>query len=207
MTNPYPQQPYQQGPPPPAPAPQGAAGKKRKRWPMIVGGALLFFVGVGIGSAGGGEDAAPAPAAAPAAEPAETADTGEVDDLKAELAAAESALAEAEQRAQDAEGRSAELDQRAAELDAREAAVTQTEAQFDANNLSPGKYIVGTDIEPGVYRTVNAVTGLCYVGQDNGNDIMWNDISNSGQMVATVENVPGSTFEFDSSCGTMQKVG
>jgi hypothetical protein len=184
MTEPTPQPQYA--------APATAPIKKKRRWilPTVVG-VIALFIGIGIGGGGDSTDTADAPAAEA---PAKTDD--------AAIKAAEQRATDAEKALADAQ---ADLDARKAELDSREAAITTAEVAFDANNLEPGTYIVGTDIAPGKWK--GTATEMCYLGQNNGNDIMWNDISTGGQWVATVEDVPGSTFEFQSSCGNAAKVG
>jgi hypothetical protein len=132
--------------------------------------------------------------------------TETVDPTQAQTAALDQRSAELDQRKTELEQRKTELDQRKTELDAREAVITTAEVAFDQNNLQPGSYIVGTDINPGTWKTLAAVSDLCYFGQNSGNDIMWNDVSTAGQAIATVENVPGSIFEFGADCGPMKKV-
>lgn len=113
------QQPY-------PPAPNARRSRFRRALPWLVG-VLVFFVGVGIGSAGGDT-----PAAAPTT-----------------VTRAPSA-AEAEELSK----LRAELDARAQQLDAREAALAPKEAAAQAGTIpGDGVYVVGQDVPPGSYAT------------------------------------------------------
>ena len=175
-------------------------GKPPTRWrwvtPVVAVGALI--IGLVIGGAGKGSQDDGLPAAAEP-EPAPTVTVTADPTLEQQDALDERSTA--------LDQRSTELDQRQADLDTREAAITVAEQAFDQNNLPPGSYLVGTDVQAGTWKTVGSVTGLCYMGQNNGNDIMWNDVADTGQAIATVENVPGTVFEFNADCGSMAKVG
>ncbi len=179
------------------------ASQTKHRWVTPAVAAGTFLLGLLIGAAGGGNGTpSPAPAASRAPVPTVTATmtkTETVDPTQAQTAALD-------QRSTELDQRSAELDQRTTQLDAREAAITTAEVAFDQSNLQPGSYIVGTDINPGTWKTLGAVSDLCYFGRNSGNDIMWNDVSTAGQAIATVENVPGAIFEFGADCGPMKKV-
>jgi hypothetical protein len=178
-----------------------ASSPKRRGRVLIptVAGLAGLMVGIGLGAAGTSEVA--------------VEDSPEYQALERTVATLESDVASEAQRADAAEGELADLAAReAAVADAeaavaeREAAVTVTEQQIDASRLEPGIYIVGTDIEPGQYRTLNDVSGLCYFAQKDGESILWNDISDVGRPVATVQNAPGTTFEIDRECGPVQKI-
>jgi hypothetical protein len=121
-----------------------------------------------------------------------------------EAEAANAELAEA------AEEREAELDERAAELDdrekdvsGREDAVTATEERIAATRITEGTWTVGTDIEPGTYRTTDAVTGDCYWAiyrsGSNQDSIVQNDIVSGGHPTVTLR----EDQDFESNrCGT-----
>ena len=134
-----------------------------------------------------------------------------------ELSAARGAIGEAQQALLDAqaaareatdeaEARSAELDQREADLAAREAAVTSEEERIAATSITEGIWTVGVDIEPGTYRTAEALTGYCYWGiytsGTNGDDIIENDGPEGGFPTVTLS--VGQDFE-NSGCGTFVK--
>lgn len=170
----------------------------RRRWVTPVIAIGTFLLGLIIGGAGkGGSDEPPSSQAESEPAPTVTVTADPTQEQQTLL----------DERSAELDGRQGELDTRQGDLDAREAAITSAELLFDQNNLQPGSYIVGTDIQPGTWRTTGTVTGLCYLGQNSGNDIMWNDISDGGQAIATVENVPGTIFEFNTDCGPMAKVG
>ncbi|WP_407344992.1 hypothetical protein [Pengzhenrongella phosphoraccumulans] len=157
-------------------APAPTTRRKRRWWiPVAIIGGFVFGL-----AAGGG-----------AADP--TAST-EYTDLSAKLKVAESATGTANDRADAAEAtavknaaaldtrgkdldtRSAELDTRQAGLETREGAVTSTEQAIAARQINNGTWTVGTDIEPGTYRTAEAVTSMCYWAilrtGTNGGDIV-----------------------------------
>lgn len=195
------QQPDQGVPPQPVPSTLPASpAPKRRRWPYVAGVVVALLVGVGIGSSG--DKGIP---------------KADYDKVVAENASLVTKAKTAEGKAQDADGRAAAanrqladakaaLDKRSAELDAREAKVTTAEASYDASHLKPGVYIVGTDIQPGQYRSVADVTGLCYFAQKDGQKILWNDVNKEGRPVATVEAAAGTTFEFGRECGVLEKI-
>ena len=177
-----------------------APAKKRRRWvwPVAAGGA--FLLGIGMGGAGGG-----------GADPTTTEEYQEVlEQRDRALAAAEAAESRAQARIDAADSRQEQLAQRQSELDtreaavaAREAAVTGAEQQAAANQVGDGIWTVGRDIEPGTYRTIDAVTDTCYWGiyrsGSNGADIIENDIVTGG--FPTVTLTDGQDFN-SNRCGT-----
>lgn len=86
--------------------------------------------------------------------------------------------------------RSAELDTREQGLTAREAAVSATEDRIAATRITEGTWTVGVDLQPGTYRTTEAVSGSCYWGiyrsGTNGDDILQNDIVTGGFPTVTL---------------------
>lgn len=174
--------------------------KKRRRWvwPVAAGGA--FLLGIGMGGAAGG-----------ATDPTTTEEYQQVlqerDAAQDALGSADARAAAAEARAQEsvdaANARQAELDTREAAVAAREAAVTGAEQQAAANQVGNGVWTVGVDIEPGTYRTTEAVTQMCYWGiyrtGSNGDDIIQNDIVTGGFPSVTLS--AGQDFK-SSDCGT-----
>lgn len=173
--------------------------KKRRRWvwPVAAGGA--FLLGIGMGGAAGGAD------------PTTSEEYQQVlhqrDNARDALGSADARAAAAEARAQEsvdaANARQAELDTREAAVAAREAAVTVTEQQAAANQVGNGVWTVGVDVEPGTYRTTEAVTQMCYWGiyrtGSNGDDIIQNDIVTGGFPSVTLS--AGQDFK-SSDCGT-----
>ena len=122
----------------------------------------------------------------------------------------------AESRAETVEdglaARRAQLDEReeklvAAEgqIRAREEAVTATEQAVAARSVGPGTWTVGIDIEPGTYRTQEAVLGQCYwaiLRSGSNGDIIENDIVSGGFPTVTLS--VGQDFEHN-RCGTFVK--
>jgi hypothetical protein len=129
------------------------------------------------------------------------------DDQASRLASSAREAEEARHKAQtEVAQRQAELDQRERELAEREKAVTATEQQIAANSIGQGTWTVGRDIEPGTYRTREAVTRQCYWGifrsGSNGSDIVDNDIVDGGFPTVTLRE--GQDFE-NNNCGTFIK--
>lgn len=114
-----------------------------------------------------------------------------------EITARETALSEREQ----------ELDTRETDLDTREAGITATEEQVAANTITPGRWTVGVDIEPGSYRVAEPVTATdCYwaitASGTNGDDIISNDFGTQGNLSVTLS--AGQDFE-SQDCGSWVK--
>ncbi|WP_147261960.1 hypothetical protein [Blastococcus sp. TF02A-26] len=120
--------------------------------------------------------------------------------------AVESAEASASAAAASASQYADELAQRDAEVSAREQAVAVVEQRIAATSIGQGTWTVGRDIEPGTYRTAQAVTGDCYWGiyrtGSNGDDIIENDIVTGGFPTVTLS--VGQDFE-NNRCGTFIK--
>lgn len=176
--------------------PKDAAGR---RWvvPAAVGaGALVFGIIVGAAAGSGGDVSAEPPAqtvTAPGPTVTVTADPSA--ELQATL----------NEQKLELDDRAAALDDREAALDDREKDIDGAEKEAAANTFEPGTYLVGDDIKPGKYKGT-AVGDLCYLAQNDGNDIMWNNVVETGQWVATVEKRAGSTFEFTADCGPAKRV-
>jgi hypothetical protein len=131
-------------------------------------------------------------------------------DALAKVSALENRVQAYEDREGDVEELAAQVEERAAELEgmeaavaAREAAVAATEEQIAATTITTGVWTVGTDIEPGTYRTAEAVTGSCYWAiyrsGTNQDDIIQNDIVQGGYPTVTLSE--GQDFE-SSRCGS-----
>jgi hypothetical protein len=125
------------------------------------------------------------------------------DTLENGMAARESKVAsrEAEVGKSDAAVKTAE-----AAVKAREDAVTGAEKAKAANTVGDGTWTVGSDIEPGTYRTAAAVGSTCYWGiyrsGSNGGDIIENDIPGGGRPVVTLS--AGQDFN-STRCGKWEK--
>lgn len=123
---------------------------------------------------------------------------------------AESAIGSAEASASSAAASASQfvagLEQREADVTAREQAVNALVQRIAATSIEQGTWTVGRDIEPGTYRTAQAVTGDCYWGiyrsGSNGDDIIENDIVNGGFPTVTLS--VGQDFE-NNGCGTFIK--
>ena len=88
----------------------------------------------------------------------------------------------------------------------REDAVAGAEQKQAANTIADGTWVVGVDIEPGVYRTKSGVGSSCYwailTTGTNGDDIIANDIPGGG--FPTVTLAAGQDFK-SSRCGSWAK--
>lgn len=169
---------------PPAPTDPKAEPKRKRRWvvPTVVG-VLTFAAGAAIGGAGEGTT----PSAT--AEPEAVTETIAVE-VPGEIPADQ--LAALDQRA-------AELDQREADVAAREAAVTTTEQEIAAGTIpGDGIFLVGTDIQPGQYRTQE---GSCYWARLSGTSGELDDIIANGNGAAVVTVAEGDAAFEVRSCG------
>lgn len=121
-------------------------------------------------------------------------------------AAMDSAEASASSASASASLRAADLEQREADVAAREQAVAAVEQRIATTSIGQGTWTVGRDIEPGTYRTAQAVSGDCYWGiyrsGSNGDDIIENDIVVGGYPTVTLS--VGQDFE-NNGCGTFIK--
>ena len=88
----------------------------------------------------------------------------------------------------------------------RENAVTKQERTIARNTIGEGDWAVGVDVQPGTYRTTDAVSGDCYweINSDaNGDNIVANDIVTGGRPTVTLAN--GQYFS-SNRCGDWRKV-
>lgn len=111
-----------------------------------------------------------------------------------------SAEAEAEELLAEAEGRIAALDEREAQLDERAAELDIAEEETAASTFGNGVYVVGSDIEPGTYRTDGGSN--CYWARLSGLGGGFEDIIANGlpDGPATVEIRPGDEAFESSGC-------
>jgi hypothetical protein len=88
----------------------------------------------------------------------------------------------------------------------REAAATQAEKVQAQNTIREGTWAIGVDVQPGTYRTKDAVSGNCYWGiysDANGNNIVANDIVTGGRPTVTLS---GGQYFTTRRCGDWAKV-
>jgi putative hemolysin len=75
--------------------------------------------------------------------------------------------------------------------------------------IPTGTWTVGTDIAPGVYKVIAAITQRCYWAitktGSNGDDIVANDNVEGGKPQVTLK--VGQDFESGVGCGGWQKIG
>lgn len=129
---------------------------------------------------------------------------GLIDDAESRATAAERA---ADDRQSQLDERESTLDEREQAVADREAAVTKAEDRQAETRIHEGTWTVGVDVEPGTYRTTEAVTtGTCYWGiyrtGSNTNDIVDNDIVTGGYPSVSLRE--GQDFT-TSDCGTWDK--
>ncbi|THJ67456.1 hypothetical protein E8P82_04995 [Arthrobacter echini] len=122
--------------------------------------------------------------------------SGDIEDREAEVAAREA----------DAEEAAAEVEAAEAAVKKREEAITAAEDAKAASTISDGIWTVGTDIEPGTYRSAAEVGSSCYWGiyrsGSNGDDIIENDIPGGGRPTVTLSD--GQDFN-STRCGSWDK--
>lgn len=123
----------------------------------------------------------------------------EVDSLKGELSALDQEKAELNERA-------AELEEAEAALEARAAEVGAAEAEAAKNSFGSGTHLVGTDIEPGTYRS--GASDYCYWARLSGTGGSLGDIIANGNTdgPAVVTIAPGDAAFESARCGTWTKV-
>ncbi|KGM13568.1 hypothetical protein [Cellulomonas bogoriensis] len=164
---------------------------------MILGAGM----GAGVDTASSTDNRDVAAEQGPSAE-----ETAEQDDrIRAAEQDAAAAIAAAEESLADLEVRETELDEREAAIAAREEAVTATEERAAATQIDIGTWTVGVDVEPGSYRTVDAVTSTCYWGiyrtGTNKADIVDNDVVQGGYPSVTLR----EGQDFENGCGVWVK--
>jgi len=129
----------------------------------------------------------------------------DLDFARQEAAEAKASLALYHVREQELVDRSTALDQREQALATREQAVSAVEAQMAARSVTEGTWTVGVDIEPGTYRTEQAVGSDCYwaiLRTGSNGDIVDNDIPGGGFPSVTLS--VGQDF-VNRRCGTFVK--
>jgi hypothetical protein len=183
--------------------PQGPA--KPVRWRSLPGALLLGLVvggAVGAGVVTAASDPTRSEAYLALQEELSTAQ----EQVSASEAEAQRAVADKRRVETAVAQRDSELDQRERDVAAREQAVSAVEQQIAANSIGQGTWTVGRDIEPGTYRTREAVVGDCYwailASGTNGGDIIENDLPSGGFPTVTLS--AGQDFE-NNGCGTFVK--
>ena len=175
------------------------APHRRRRWVWPAATAVALLAGIGIGSSGSSGTSAQGHQSA----------LDQVSPLRDQLTAAEKRATTAEDQAKTVvaqqDARAAQLDARKADLDTREAAITASEKAVAATQIKDGMWTVGTDVEPGTYRTASEITSTCYWGiyrtGSNGADIIQNDIVQGGFPTVTLK----AGQDFKSDCGVWNK--
>jgi hypothetical protein len=130
--------------------------------------------------------------------------------------AANSAVAEAEKKVagEDAKRRASlkqqksDLDSRSADLARRERAFQSQVSSYNASAIGEGRYLVGSEIKPGVYHTTgDDGSGDCYWARLSGNN-SFDIIDNGNTTGPTTITISSSDHAFDTSgCAEWHKVG
>jgi Protein of unknown function (DUF2510) len=173
-------------------------------------GALL--VGLVIGGVSGGANAGRANTELTAAQDEMAVLQKEIDGYEAKVQAAEDRVKDVQDAAADREAELADIESELAEREAavkkREDAVTATETDIEKNKIpGSGTFLVGSDIKPGTYRSVD--NSFCYWARLSGvsgdlNDILAND-NVEGQALVQIE---GSDEAFETNgCNEWTKIG
>jgi hypothetical protein len=181
--------------------------KSRPRWVIPVAAlAVGVFVGGGVGATLASTD----PTDSKEYQSLQQRMDEEAEEAQGRISALSDRAREAQNAASEARDtaaqRKAELDERERALKAREDAVTVTEQRIAETSIGTGIWTVGVDVEPGTYRTAEAITGYCYWAiyrsGSNGDDIVENDGPKGGFPTVTLS--AGQDFE-NSGCGTFVK--
>ena len=128
-----------------------------------------------------------------------SAEVGKIDRREMDLRKQEEELEVREEEAAEKEAELAALEEKLAE---RESAVSGAEAKVAKNSFGSGMYLVGSDIQPGTYRSGGG--DFCYWERLSGtggsfSEIIANDISDGPSIVT----ISPTDVAFDSSgCGT-----
>ncbi|MEU4364281.1 hypothetical protein [Promicromonospora sp. NPDC023987] len=132
--------------------------------------------------------------------------TGQKDDAESRATTLEREVETYGDRETELQEREDEVAGLEADVAAREKAVTNVEKEIEASQVTDGTWSVGSDVQPGTYRTKEAVSSNCYweitAGGSNGSDIIENDIPGGGYPVVTVQD--GQVFT-SARCGTWAK--
>lgn len=155
---------------------------------LTIGGVLLAFV-LGIAVGGGGDDTSD-PVAGADSEPAPTVT------VTAPAAAAAGEPADPVTETVEA----------TVTVTAEAAAAPAPEPV--TGGFSDGQQIVGTDVPPGRYRTVlpaEEVGGLCYADVTDGDSIVVQEVTDTGQTILDVPDIAGAILT-SSDCGDWEPV-
>jgi hypothetical protein len=181
--------------------------KARARWVIPAAAlALGLVVGAGAGAAIASTD----PTESKEYQALERRMADQAEEAQGRISALSDRAREAQNAASEAQDaaaqRAAELDERERAVKTREDAVTATEERIAATSIGTGIWTVGVDVEPGTYRTSEAITGYCYwaiyKSGTSGADIIENDGPEGGFPTVTLS--AGQDFE-NSDCGTFVK--
>jgi len=173
----------------------GLRSQRLAGW-VAIAGFSFFLMGLISGGASGSRSASAQPA--PVSTPAPTTSVQLEADVAAKLKAREDAVVKSEADS-------------AAKLKEREDAVAKREAaaavkEIPAKTIGEGTWTVGSDVEPGTYKTTQALNASCYWAitrtGSNGGDIIQNANVDGGFPMVTL--TKGQTFE-SSRCGDWAK--
>jgi hypothetical protein len=161
-TTPLPPSPETWAPPPPPNVPKRrffAWRSDRPRWQIMALFIAAVLFGLGIGASGSQPETETVVDDEQVAELESRVDRlkDSADQLVAQRDDAydqrDEAYAELETRTADLDARQKSLDERKAALDTRENQIASAETAAEANSFDNGVFVVGTDIQPGVYHS------------------------------------------------------
>lgn len=194
---------------------QSAPSKPHKspwRWLIYLGiGVVFLFIGVAIGMTDSGGTSTAGAGGASDAEVAELQDDvdraiSERDEARAERDEAREEATAAHERAERAE---AELQEAQAAADEQEAQAEaeEAEAEESGNSFGDGQWIVGEDIQAGVYRN-DGNGNYCYWERLSGLSGSLDDVITNGlpQGPVSVEIMETDTAFSTQGCGTWTRV-
>jgi hypothetical protein len=196
------------------PAPWRDAMRAFRSWRVAVIAVVVFLLGIGIGAATAEDEVVDdAEQTARIAELEEelaevqTARSQAEDDLRDERGAAREEVSERDARIEELEEQLEEATDELAAFEefaqAAEEADAEAEAEAEARTFGPGVHVVGTDIQPGTYRTDGPGDGqfdMCYWARLSGLSGEFDDVITNGipEGPATVE-IAESDAAFETS--------
>ncbi|HEY9290819.1 MAG TPA: hypothetical protein VIP98_06035 [Microlunatus sp.] len=200
-----PSYPPQQPPGPPQMPPQGGQPpekpKKPRRWltPAIATGAGLLGLIIGVAASGGGSEDAAGTQAATGTKPAATVTAEVTVTAKAKPQSTVTVTQKAKPKPRATT--TVTVTQKA------EAPEDEGGGGGNGGEIGDGTYLVGSDIQPGTYKSDGSGSSLCYADtQSEDGDIMEQEVAQSGETV--VMRVKSNAYTFTSrDCGNWTKVG
>lgn len=174
----------------------------KAHWIAVAVGAVLFFVGIGVGAAPSGAEEADADAAEPRTVTVNETESETVTETVTETVdPTEDQVAALDDREAELDDRAAALRDRERKVRERERKVRRAERVQARSRFGDGVYLVGKDIPAGSYIAPGGE--LCYWARlENGSQEILDNHLGAGQVRATINS--GELFETN-GCGTWRR--